>query len=94
MADPSYNRAQAKRALAEFRAKRRSATPDGVADLCKALGYTVNLSRGKGSHAVASRAGAPPIVIPKHIGLRIATNVLTTLEEVFERDGSNENGKS
>lgn len=48
--------------------------------------------RGKGSHAVALRAGAPTITIPKTFGVRIATGILNTLEEVFERDGFNERG--
>ena len=84
---PSYDRAAAKRALADFRARRRSATPEVVVALCRALGYTIDTKRGRGSHAVALRHGAPAITIPKVFGVRIATGILTTLEEVFERDG-------
>ena len=89
-ARPSYDRARAQRALAEFRSTRRSATRETVAALSKALGYEIDTKRGKGSHWVASRFGAPPITIPKVFGVRIATGILTTLEEVFDRDGSNE----
>lgn len=89
---PSYDRADAQRALDEFRRRRRSATPEEVVALCRALGYTIDTKRGKGSHAVAIRSGAPTITIPKVFGVRIATGILTTLEEVFDRDGSNEEG--
>lgn len=85
---PPYDRVRAERALAEFRVKRRSATPEMATALCKALGYTIDTKRGKGSHAVAVRSSAPTITIPKVFGLRIATGILTTLEEVFDRDGS------
>jgi hypothetical protein len=90
---PSYDRAKAQRVLAEFRPKRRSATPEAVAAACSALGYEIDKKRGKGSHWVAVRASAPPVTIPtgnKVLGLKTATGILTTLEEVFERDGSNE----
>jgi hypothetical protein len=86
---PPYDRTRAERALADFRAKRRSATPEMAAGLCKTLGYTIDTKRGKGSHAVAVRAGAPTITIPRVFGLRIATGILTTLEEVFDRDAAN-----
>ncbi len=89
----SYDRANAQRALAEFRQKRRSATPEAVAAACAALGYEIDKKRGKGSHWLAVRAGAPPVTIPtgnKVLGLKTATGILTTLEEVFERDGFNE----
>jgi hypothetical protein len=85
--NPTYDRAAARRALTDFRARRRSATPEVVVALCKALGYTIDTKRGKGSHAVALRQGAPTSTIPKVFGVRIATGILTTLEEVFERDG-------
>lgn len=91
--NPSYDRASAQRALADFRSKRRSATPEAVAALCGALGYEIDKKRGKGSHWVAVRSEAPPITIPtgnKVLGLKTATGILTTLEEVFDRDGSNE----
>ncbi len=91
---PSYDRASAKRALAEFRSKRRSATPGAAADICRALGYTIDYQRSKGSHAVAKRAGAPTITIPKVFGVRIATGILTTLEEVLDRDGQHEQPNS
>jgi hypothetical protein len=84
---PAYDRGAAKRALSDFRTRRRSATPEVVVTLCNTLGYTIDTKRGKGSHAVALRRGAPTITIPKVLGVRIATNILTTLEEVFERDG-------
>lgn len=89
----SYDRAKAQRVLAEFRLKRRSVTPEGVAAACTALGYEIDRKRGKGSHWVAFRAGATPVTIPtgnKVLGLKTATGILTALEEVFERDGSNE----
>lgn len=88
-----YDRARAQRALAKFRTQRRSATPDTVAALCKALGYEIDKQRGKGSHWVALRPDAPPVTIPtgnKVLGLKTATGMLTTLEEVFERDGTND----
>ena len=90
---PSYERATAQRVLAEFRKKRRSATPEAVAAACSALGYEIDKKRGKGSHWLALRAGVPPVTIPtgnKVLGLKTATGILTTLEEVFERDGTNE----
>ncbi|MGH3119297.1 MAG: hypothetical protein ACRDQ2_19720 [Gaiellales bacterium] len=90
---PSYDRARAQRALADFRLKRRSATPEAVAAVCRALGYEIDKKRGKGSHWVAVRPEARPIIIPtgnKVLGLKTSTGMLTTLEEVFERDGSNE----
>jgi hypothetical protein len=90
---PSYDRAKAKQALAGFRTNRRSATPDAVAGLCESLGYTIDKKRGKGSHWLAVRSGATPITIPtgnKVLGLRTATGILTTLEEVFDRDGGNQ----
>ncbi len=86
----SYDRVAAKRSLAEFRKKRRSATPEMVAALCKALGYAIDKTRGKGSHWLAVRVGAPPVTIPtgnKVLGLKTATGILTTLEEVLDRDG-------
>ncbi|MBI2709805.1 MAG: hypothetical protein HYX34_08925 [Actinobacteria bacterium] len=89
----SYDRAKAQRALADFRLKRRSATPEAVAAVCTALGYEIDKKRGKGSHWAAVRKGAPPVTIPtgnKVLGLKTATGMLTALEEVFERDGSNE----
>ncbi len=89
----SYDRAKAQRVLADFRQKRRSATPEAVAATCTALGYEIDKKRGKGSHWVAVRAGAPPVTIPtgnKVLGLKTATGILTILEEVLERDGSNE----
>lgn len=79
--------------LADFRSKRRSATPDTVAGLCRALGYEVDKKRGKGSHWRALRSEMLPIIIPtgnKVLGLRTATRILTTLEEVFDRDGEND----
>jgi hypothetical protein len=90
---PSYDRARAKQALATFRKNRRSATPEVVAELCRALGYTIDQQRGKGSHWLAVRSEATPITIPtgnKVLGLRTATGILTTLEEVIDRDGGNE----
>lgn len=87
---PVYDRGKAQRALANFRGRRRSATQADVFALCRALGYTIDEQRGKGSHSVAVRAGAPPITIPRVFGVRIATGILTTLEEVFDRDGSNQ----
>jgi hypothetical protein len=88
---PSYDRARARAALKTFRQKRRSATPGAVTDLCRALGYEVSRKRGKGSHWLATRAGVHPVTIPignKVLGLRTATGILRTLEEVFERDES------
>lgn len=88
-----YDGASAQRALADFRLKRRSATPEAVAALCRALGYEIEKKRGKGSHWVAVRAEAPPITIPtgnKVLGLKTATGILRDLEEVFDRDGSSE----
>jgi predicted RNA binding protein YcfA (HicA-like mRNA interferase family) len=88
----TYDRVGVQRALTDFRAKRRSATPDAVAGLCRALGYEIDKKRGKGSHWLAKRAGAAPVTIPtgnKVLGLRTATGILTTLEEVFDRDGTN-----
>jgi hypothetical protein len=85
----AYDRVVAQRALTEFRTKRRSATRDMVAELCRALGYEIDKKRGKGSHWVAKRARALPITIPKVLGLRIATGILRTLEEVFDQDGTN-----
>jgi hypothetical protein len=90
---PSYDRAKARQALATFRRNRRSATPEAVADLCRTLGYTIDKKRGKGSHWLAVRSTTRPITIPtgnKVLGLRTATGILTTLEEVFDRDGGNE----
>lgn len=90
---PAYDRVAAQRALTEFRTKRRSATPDMVAGLCRALGYEIDKKRGKGSHRLAKRAGAYPVPIPtgnKVLGLRTATTILRTLEEVFAQDGTNE----
>lgn len=89
----NYNRAAAQRALTDFRAKRRTATPDTVAGLCRAVGYEIDKKRGKGSHWLATRAAASPVTIPtgnKILGLKTATGILTTLEEVFDRDGSAE----
>jgi len=86
---PSYDRVRARRALADFREKRRSAIQATAAAACEALGYTIDTKRGKGSHWAAVRAGAPTITIPKVFGVRIATGILTTLEEVFDRDGGN-----
>lgn len=89
----TYDRAAAQRLLTEFRVKRRSATPETVAGLCRALGYEIDKQRGKGSHWLAKRAGARPVTIPtsnKVLGLKTATGILTTLEEVFDRDGSNQ----
>jgi predicted RNA binding protein YcfA (HicA-like mRNA interferase family) len=87
----AYDRVVAQRALTEFRTKRRSATPDTVAGLCRALGYEIDKKRGKGSHWLAKRAGAPPVTIPtgnKVLGLRTATGILKTLEEVFDQDAT------
>jgi|GEM_PF-3556833 len=84
-----YDRRAAKRVLAELRGKRRSATPAVVADACEAVGYSIDKKRGKGSHWLASRVGAPAITIPtgnKVLGLKTVTGILTTLEEVFEDD--------
>lgn len=89
---PVYDRAVAQRALTEFRTARRSATPNSVAELCRAVGYEIDRKRGKGSHWLAKRAGAPPITIPtgnKVLGLKTATGILRTLEEVFDQDGTN-----
>jgi hypothetical protein len=86
-----YDRSAAQRAMAEFRLNRRSATPEAVASVCRALGYEIDKSRGKGSHWLALRPGAPAITIPtgnKVLGLRTATGILRTLEEVFDQDGS------
>jgi hypothetical protein len=87
-----YDRFVAQHTLTEFRANRRSVTPAVVAGLCCALGYEIDKKRGKGSHWLAKRAGAPPITIPtgnKVLGLNTATGILTTLEEVFDEDGTN-----
>jgi hypothetical protein len=89
----TYDRMAAQSALTEFRTKRRSATPNTVAELCRALGYEIDRKRGKGSHWLAKRAGAPPVTIPtgnKVLGLKTATGIVATLEEVFDRDGSTE----
>jgi predicted RNA binding protein YcfA (HicA-like mRNA interferase family) len=62
-----------------------------VVSVCRTLGYTVDKKRGKGSHWLASRAAAPAITIPtgnKVLGLKTVTGILTTLEEVFDHDGS------
>ncbi len=86
-----YDRSAAQRALAEFRLNRRSATPEAVARLCRALGYKIDRNRGKGSQWLAVRPAAPPITIPtrsKVLGLKTTTWILTTLEEVFDHDGS------
>jgi len=87
---PQYDRDEARRQLAGCRSNRRSLTTEKAAALCVALGYTIEKKRGKGSHIAAVRPGAPTITIPKVFGLRIATGILTTLEEVFDRDGSDE----
>jgi hypothetical protein len=91
MLSSQYERLAAERALADLRARRRSATPEMVARVCQTVGYTVNQRRGKGSHWLATRAGAPAITIPtgnKVLGLKTVTGILTTLEEVFDHDGS------
>jgi len=88
-----YDRAKAQRALTAFRSMRRSATPETVAAVCGALGYEIDRTRGKGAHWLAMRPKAPAITIPtgnKVLGLRTATGILRTLEEVFDRDGSDE----
>jgi hypothetical protein len=90
---PHYDRVVAQHALTDFRTTRRSATPDTVAELCRALGYEIDRKRGKGSHWLAKRVGASPITIPtgnKVLGLKTATGILTTLEEVFDQDGTNQ----
>jgi hypothetical protein len=87
-----YDRMAAQCALTEFKTKRRSATPDMVAGLCRALGYEIDKKRGKGSHWLAKRVGARPVTIPtgnKVLGVKTATGILTTLEEVFDQDGTN-----
>lgn len=91
-----YDRRAAQRALNDFRSRRRSATPQTVESLCRALGYEIDPKRGKGSHLLAKRTGAPAITIPtgnKVLGLRTATGILRTLEEVFENDGGDKQRK-
>ena len=90
---PHTERVTAQHALEDFRSKRRSATPDAVAALCRALGYEIRKGRGKGSHWLAVRAGAPAVTIPtgnKVLGLKTATRILKVLEEVFDDDESGE----
>ena len=87
MAD--YDKPTAAAVLAEFRRKRRSATPTSVARACEALGFTIDKNRGKGSHWLAIRAGTTPITIPtgnKSLGLKTATGILRKLEEILDDD--------
>lgn len=84
-----YDPLAAQAALAEFRDKRRSATPSSVATACEALGFKIDKKRGKGSHWLASRAGTTPVTIPtgnRNLGLKTATAILRRLEETLEDD--------
>lgn len=89
----SYDSSAAKAALAEFRRKRRSATPQFAATACEAVGFTIDTKRGKGSHWLATRASTTPITIPtghKTLGLKTATGILRRLEEILEDDATTE----
>jgi predicted RNA binding protein YcfA (HicA-like mRNA interferase family) len=90
----SYDRASAQQALDHFRRNRRSATQHGAASTCGALGYEIDKKRGKGSHWVAHRAGAPTVTIPTVFGVRIATGILRTLEKVLDDDAADDNRDS
>jgi predicted RNA binding protein YcfA (HicA-like mRNA interferase family) len=84
-----YDRGVAEAALAELRLRRRSATPECMANVCEALGFTIDKQRGKGSHWLATRARTRPIVIPtgnKTLGLRTVTGIVRRLEEIFDDD--------
>jgi len=85
----TYDMKAAEAAISEFRKKRRSATPKGVAEACEAVGFSIDKDRGKGSHWLAVRAGTSPITIPtgnKTLGLKTATGILRRLEEILEDD--------
>lgn len=84
----SYDRSSARQALDDFRQRRRSATQNSAASACRALGYEIDKKRGKGSHSVAHRVGAPTITIPTVFGIRIATGILRTLETVLDDDAA------
>jgi predicted RNA binding protein YcfA (HicA-like mRNA interferase family) len=58
-----------------------TATPKDLVDLAKENGYSVLPSRGKGSHIVMAKPGAPTITIPggKRMGRNVARRMLKAI---------------
>lgn len=58
-----------------------TATPKDLVDLARANGYEVLPGRGKGSHIVMAKPGAPTITIPggKRMGRNVARRMLKVL---------------
>lgn len=58
-----------------------TATPRDLIDLARENGYSVLPGRGKGSHVVLSKPGAPNITIPggKHVGRNVVRRMLKVI---------------
>jgi hypothetical protein len=73
--------------LVYIRRNRGSNSSDDLASAAQLCGYTINPTRGRGSHMCAERPDLAPITIPagrNPVGRGLATKILTTLEEVLD----------
>jgi hypothetical protein len=78
---------RARQALEEIRGNRRSQTPVSLAKAAELLGYTIDKSRGKGSHWWATQPNRPRFPIPtarKPVAVGVTTRILGILEEVLD----------
>lgn len=77
----------AKRRLQHIRENRRSQGPRDLARIAGSLGYTIDRSRGKGSHWWARGGPGPPFPIPTSrdpVSVGVTTQILRILEEVYD----------
>ena len=78
---------QARTHLDPIRTHRRSQTPVDLRQAAEALGYTIDVKRGKGSPWWARRKGGPPFAIPtgrSPVATGTTTNILRILEKVYD----------
>lgn len=76
----------ARQRLDHLRQHRRNQDPEAVRRAAEALGYTLELNRGKGSHQWMRKRGCPPFAIPRRTPMAVGTitSILRTLEKVYD----------
>jgi hypothetical protein len=78
--------AAARQRFDQIRQNRRNQDPEAVRRAAEALGYSLDLKRGKGSHQWMRKRGSPPFAIPRRTPMAVGTitSILRTLEKVYD----------